>query len=46
VKIVEGLRPDKALTDNPLNFDPQVMRRWIELGERKAQSIITENPFI
>lgn len=45
VKIVEGLRPDKPLTDNPLNFDPQVMRRWIELGEQKAKSVITENPF-
>jgi predicted acylesterase/phospholipase RssA len=46
VKIAEGLRPDKPLTDNPLNFDPQVMRRWIELGEQKAQTVITENPFV
>jgi NTE family protein len=46
VKIVEGLRPDKPLTDDPLNFDPQVMRRWIKLGEQKAQAVVTENPFL
>jgi len=46
VKIVEGLRPDKPLTDDPLNFDPQVMRRWIKLGEQKAQAVVTDNPFV
>jgi len=46
VKIVQGLRPDRPLSDNPLSFDPQAMRRWIELGEQKAQSVVTENPFI
>lgn len=46
MKIGKGLRPDKPFTDNPLNFDPQVMRRWIELDEQKAQTVITGNPFV
>ena len=45
VRIVEGLRPDQPLTDNPLRFDPELMRRWIELGEQKAHSVLTTNPF-
>ena len=46
LKIVQGLRPDRPLTDNPLNFNPQAMCRWVELGEQKARSVVTENPFI
>jgi predicted acylesterase/phospholipase RssA len=45
VRIIEGLRPDKVLTDNPLRFDPQLMRRWIELGEQKARAVVTTDPF-
>jgi predicted acylesterase/phospholipase RssA len=45
VRIIDGLRPDKPLTDNPLHFDPELMRRWIELGEQKARSVLTSNPF-
>lgn len=45
VHVVEGLRPDEQLTDNTLQFDPAKMRDWIELGERKAQSMLSENPF-
>ncbi|UCF96871.1 MAG: patatin-like phospholipase family protein [Spirochaetaceae bacterium] len=46
VRIVEGLRPDEALTDNPLRFDPQLMRSWITLGEQKARSVLTVSPFV
>jgi predicted acylesterase/phospholipase RssA len=45
VRIVDGLRPDQALTDNPMRFDPALMQRWIELGEQKARSVLTANPF-
>jgi NTE family protein len=46
VQIIDGLRPDQELTDNPLRFDPQLMQRWIELGEQKARSVLTTNPFV
>ena len=45
VRIIDGLRPDQELTDNPMRFDPELMRRWIELGEQKARSVLTTNPF-
>ncbi len=45
VRIIDGLRPDQELTDNPLRFDPELMKRWIELGEQKASSVLTRNPF-
>lgn len=45
VEIVAGLQPDERLTDNSLEFDPEQMRRWIEMGEEKAREVITENPF-
>lgn len=45
VRIIDGLRPDQALTDNPMRFDPELMQRWIELGEQKARSVLTTNPF-
>ncbi len=46
VKIVDGLRPDRALTDDALHFDPHTMRRWIELGEQKAREVVGESPFL
>jgi hypothetical protein len=46
VRIIDGVRPDQALTDNPMRFDPQLMKRWIELGEQKARSVLTTNPFV
>ena len=45
VRIIDGLRPDQALTDNPMRFDPELMRRWIALGEQKARSVLTTSPF-
>jgi hypothetical protein len=45
VRIIDGLRPDNELTDNPLRFDPEQMKRWIALGERKARSVLTVSPF-
>jgi hypothetical protein len=45
VRIIDGIRPDQALTDNPMRFDPELMQRWIELGEQKARSVLTESPF-
>jgi predicted acylesterase/phospholipase RssA len=45
VRIIDGIRPDQALTDNPMRFDPELMKEWIELGERKARSVLSENPF-
>jgi NTE family protein len=45
VRIIDGLRPDQELTDNPLHFDPEQMQRWIELGEQKARSVLKTNPF-
>lgn len=45
VRIIDGLRPDTELTDNPMRFDPKQMQQWIELGEQKARSVLTANPF-
>jgi NTE family protein len=45
VRIVEGLRPDRELTDNPLRFDPEQMQGWIRLGEQKVRSVLTTSPF-
>jgi NTE family protein len=45
VRIIDGLRPDQALTDNPMRFNPELMQRWIELGRQKAHSVLTTNPF-
>ncbi len=45
VNIIEGLRPDKVLTDDSLTFKPSEMRKWIKQGENKAAEIIAESPF-
>jgi len=45
VRIIDGLRPDEALTENPMRFDPELMKRWVELGEQKARSVLTTSPF-
>jgi hypothetical protein len=45
VEIVDGLRPQEPLTDDPLHFDPEVMRRWVELGDARAREVVTESPF-
>ena len=45
VRMIDGLRPDWLLTDAPLSCDPALMKSWMELGERKANEIITVDPF-
>jgi NTE family protein len=45
VRIVEGLRPEVALTDNALRFDPEAMRRWMLMGALCAQAVVAESPF-
>jgi hypothetical protein len=45
VQIIDGIRPDRALTDNPMRFDPKLMERWIELGAEKARSLLIASPF-
>ena len=45
VRIIDGLRPDTELTDNPMRFDPEQMQRWIAQGEQKARSVLTTSPF-
>ena len=46
IKIIEGLRPSINLTDDSLTFEPSKMRYWLKWGEEKAETIITESPFI
>jgi hypothetical protein len=29
-----------------MRFDPDQMQRWIQLGEQKARSVLTSNPFV
>ena len=45
VRIIDGLRPDRELTDNPMRFEPEQMQQWIELGEQKARLLLTTSPF-
>ena len=45
VRIIDGLHPDKTLTDNSMQFKPSQMQGWIELGEEKAASVLKESPF-
>ena len=45
VRIIDGLRPDTELTDNPMRFDPEQMQRWIAQGEQKARSVLKTSPF-
>jgi hypothetical protein len=46
IRIIDGLRPDQELTDNPMRFDPALMQQWMVLGERTARSVVTTNPFV
>jgi len=44
--IIKDLRPDKALTDNSLEFYPEEMRKWMKMGKEKAEKIIVKSPFL
>ena len=46
VTLIEGLRPDKTLTEDSLTFDPDKMKDWVSLGEEKAKEIIKQSPFV
>ncbi len=45
VKIIEGIRPDFTLTNEPLSFDPVLMKKWIALGAKKAREVLASSPF-
>lgn len=45
VRIIDGLRPDKRLTENSLEFDPSQMRHWVALGRAKVDRIVQSSPF-
>jgi predicted patatin/cPLA2 family phospholipase len=45
MSIVEGIRPDYTLTDEPLKLDPVLMREWMKLGYKKADEVVTVSPF-
>lgn len=46
LSIVEGIRPDDTLTEDPLKLDPVLMRRWVKLGYEKTEQIVTNTPFL
>jgi NTE family protein len=45
ITLIKGLRPDEALTEDSLTFDPVKMKAWVDLGEQKAQEVIQTSPF-
>lgn len=45
LRIIDGLRPDEALTEDALSFNPKKMRKWMEMGERKSAEVVRESPF-
>lgn len=44
--IIKGLRPDKGLTGNSLEFNPEEMKKWMEMGKEKGEKIIVKSPFL
>lgn len=46
IHILEEVRPELPLTDEPLKFEPALMRRWLRLGELAARRTITRSPFV
>jgi NTE family protein len=44
--IVNGLRPDRVMTDNPLSFEPEKMHEWMYLGFAKAGRVVPTSPFL
>jgi hypothetical protein len=45
IEIIPGLRPDKVLTEDALDFVPEQMKEWVDLGFDKAKAIIDHSPF-
>jgi predicted acylesterase/phospholipase RssA len=46
VEIIAGLRPQVALTDDSLTFDPDEMRLWVSWGQEVAGQIFQHSPFV
>ena len=46
VRLIDGIRPDTSLTENPLTLDPVLMKKWMALGEEKADDVIVDSPFV
>ncbi len=46
IEFINGLKPDKPLAEDPLIFDPNKMKEWVDLGEKKAREIIEQSPFV
>jgi len=46
VRIVEGVRPDKSLTDFGLTFKKEAMQMWMKAGRKKADEVVTTSPFM
>ncbi|TVQ17362.1 MAG: hypothetical protein EA382_18995 [Spirochaetaceae bacterium] len=44
-RIVDGIRPRYALTDDALDFSPEHMRRWYEHGLEVSRTVLREAPF-
>lgn len=45
IEIIPGLRPDKVLTEDALEFVPEEMKEWVRMGFEKAKAIIDHSPF-
>jgi predicted patatin/cPLA2 family phospholipase len=45
IEIIPGLRPDKVLTEDALEFVPEKMKGWVRLGFEKAKALIDHSPF-
>ncbi len=45
LSIIEGIRPDQTLTEDPLKLVPVLMRSWVKLGYQKAGEVVTNSPF-
>lgn len=43
--VLPGIRPQQTMTDEPLKFEPEQMRRWMEQGASQARATVTESPF-
>lgn len=46
ISIIDRLRPDQSLTNDSLKFVPEKMRHWMDMGRKKAEEVIKENPFL
>ena len=45
VQIIEGIRPERCITEDLLSFDPEKMNEWLLWGEERAGKAVTNSPF-